>query len=181
MRRKNQNSEFIKLCLADALLDLLHRKDYVKVTVNEICARAGVGRSTFYRHFGNKTGKKNLLIYRLNWSYQKFMEAHPYDGKPSGWNHLMIAFLSENRDLMKLLSDNNLLFFLVDWLASLVDASCEEGPANYEEYVRCFIAFQYFGAVYPWIKGGFKESPEEIEHIYMEMLKDHMTKVLADY
>lgn len=35
----------------DALVELLSEKDFEYVTVKEICARAGVSRSTFYLHY----------------------------------------------------------------------------------------------------------------------------------
>ena len=37
----------------EALLSLLEEKDFVYITVREICARAGVNRSTFYLHYEN--------------------------------------------------------------------------------------------------------------------------------
>jgi AcrR family transcriptional regulator len=40
--------------LAWALLDLLREKSYDDITVPDIVARAGVGRSTFYAHFSDQ-------------------------------------------------------------------------------------------------------------------------------
>jgi AcrR family transcriptional regulator len=40
----------------DAALGLLAEKAYVDVTIEDICARAEVGRATFFRHFGAKIG-----------------------------------------------------------------------------------------------------------------------------
>ena len=37
----------------EALLSLLEEKDFAYITVREICARAGVNRSTFYLHYEN--------------------------------------------------------------------------------------------------------------------------------
>jgi len=37
----------------EALLALLEEKDFAYITVREICARAGVNRSTFYLHYEN--------------------------------------------------------------------------------------------------------------------------------
>ena len=34
-----------------AFLELLEEKDFAYITVKEICARAGVNRSTFYLHY----------------------------------------------------------------------------------------------------------------------------------
>jgi AcrR family transcriptional regulator len=44
--------------LHDALISLIPRKGYEAITVEQICAAANVGRSTFYAHY---TGKDDLL------------------------------------------------------------------------------------------------------------------------
>lgn len=41
--------------MAEALLSLLLEKDFEYITVKDICARAGVNRSTFYLHYENTT------------------------------------------------------------------------------------------------------------------------------
>jgi AcrR family transcriptional regulator len=43
-----------RAALHEALLSLIAAKGYDAVTVEEICARANVGRSTFYAHYSNK-------------------------------------------------------------------------------------------------------------------------------
>jgi len=40
--------------IASALIGLMHEKNFNDISVQEICERAGVGRSTFYVHFQDK-------------------------------------------------------------------------------------------------------------------------------
>ncbi|HTP11730.1 MAG TPA: TetR/AcrR family transcriptional regulator [Anaerolineae bacterium] len=40
--------------LSDALIDLIQEKRYEAITVQDICDRANVGRSTFYAHYQDK-------------------------------------------------------------------------------------------------------------------------------
>lgn len=40
--------------LAWALMALMHKKSFDEISVQEICGRAGVGRSTFYAHFQDR-------------------------------------------------------------------------------------------------------------------------------
>jgi AcrR family transcriptional regulator len=54
-----------RAALHEALLSLIAVKGYDAVTVEDICARANVGRSTFYAHYANKNalmrfGLRNL-------------------------------------------------------------------------------------------------------------------------
>lgn len=39
------------LLMNQALVELLNKKDFEYITVKEICAKAGVNRSTFYLHY----------------------------------------------------------------------------------------------------------------------------------
>lgn len=47
------DSSFAKLCLTQALFQLLERKPMESITVSELIERAGVSRSSFYRNYLN--------------------------------------------------------------------------------------------------------------------------------
>lgn len=54
MRRKNTTHEMMMGYMATALLELMNEKDYNKIYIGEISKRAGVDRSSYYRHFKSK-------------------------------------------------------------------------------------------------------------------------------
>ncbi len=43
----------IALLMNQALIELLNEKEYEYISINEICKKAGVNRSTFYLHYNN--------------------------------------------------------------------------------------------------------------------------------
>lgn len=49
--KENQRSRLTKLLLKQAFLHLMHGKAPTKISVKEICAEAGLNRSTFYLHY----------------------------------------------------------------------------------------------------------------------------------
>lgn len=63
MRRKSITTEMMKSYIADALLILMTKKDYTDITVGEIVEKAGVNRSTYYRHFEKK---EDVITYFLD-------------------------------------------------------------------------------------------------------------------
>ena len=63
MRRKSITSEMMKSYIADALLLLMENKAFQDITVSEIVKKAGVNRSTYYRHFETK---EDVIIYYLD-------------------------------------------------------------------------------------------------------------------
>ena len=52
--RSNTITPLLKTCIVHALLLLLEEKELDAISVTEIVARAGVNRSTYYRHFSSK-------------------------------------------------------------------------------------------------------------------------------
>lgn len=54
MRRKNTTPAMTCDYLVQALLILLQDHDFEQITISQITAKAGVNRSTYYRHFSSK-------------------------------------------------------------------------------------------------------------------------------
>ena len=67
----------MKLCLADALIKLMLGQDFSSININTICEEAGIGRTTFYRHFDKKANKEDLLKYKLHYEWKTYMDFHP--------------------------------------------------------------------------------------------------------
>lgn len=47
----NQRYQYMDICMKAALLELMKENDFEKITVKQICERAGVNRGTFYSHY----------------------------------------------------------------------------------------------------------------------------------
>ncbi len=58
----------------EALLTLLEQKDFAYITVKEICAEAGVNRSTFYLHYETIGDLLNETISHLNENFLADMQ-----------------------------------------------------------------------------------------------------------
>ena len=54
------------LCMDEALIALLERKDLEYITVKEICEKAGVNRSTFYLHYETIADLANEALENVN-------------------------------------------------------------------------------------------------------------------
>ena len=46
-----QSSKFLKRCIEDTLFIMLEKKTYKEIDVKELCDKACVGRTSFYRYF----------------------------------------------------------------------------------------------------------------------------------
>ena len=60
-----KTTEYLKECMADALLRTMKQKLFSKITINEIAETAGVNRSTWFRNFGDKNEAITFKLIRL--------------------------------------------------------------------------------------------------------------------
>lgn len=157
--KKNQ-TDFLKLCLADALIKLLESKDYAEINVNEICALADVGRTTYYRHLDKNNGKEELLMFKITYEWAVYQEKHDEEIKKDQ-NAGMSNYIYENRKLFSLLYKKGLVTFLMKAFEVLVPGG--EVYDKNTSYLMSFLTYGYFGIIYQWIKYDFDETPEEVK------------------
>lgn len=58
----------------EAFLALLAKKDFMYITVKEICEVAGVNRSTFYLHYETMSDLLSESVSRMNEQFRACME-----------------------------------------------------------------------------------------------------------
>lgn len=168
--KKNQTI-FLKLCLADALIKLMALQDYDTINVNTICKVAGVGRTTFYRHLNHQKSKDELLMFKLNYEWEYYAEQHEEDVKKDK-GFAMLNYIYENKRLFTLLNNNGLVTLIMHLFEQLIPA--EEIYDKSLSYLMSFFSYGYFGVVYQWIKYDFDETPEQIKKHIIDTLSSGM-------
>lgn len=61
----------------DALMSLLEKKDFAFISIKEVCAEAGVNRSTFYLHYENTRDLLDESIRRLHERFLSYFHTAP--------------------------------------------------------------------------------------------------------
>ncbi len=160
---KNNQTTFLKLCLSDALIKIMTSQDYDAINVNTICEKAQVGRTTFYRHFGNKNSKEELLRFKVSYEWERYKENHEEDFTKDK-TFTLLNFIYENRKLFTLLNNSGVIHVAVCLSENL---TLDDYPADKgSSYLKSFFVYGQFGAIYQWIKYDFDETPEQVrQHI----------------
>lgn len=65
MRRTTATTDYLKECMGTALLELMKEKPIEKISIEEMTAKADVGRSTYFRYFKSKD---EVLSFKIIWS-----------------------------------------------------------------------------------------------------------------
>ncbi len=168
---KRDQTAFLKLCLADALIRLMAKQDYNAISINAICQLAGVGRTTFYRHLDRKNSKEELLLFKLTYEWEQYVNLADEEVRKNKGGYLT-QFIYENRKLFTLLHDNGLISVIMRSMELMIpDADgLDYGRDRNTAYLMSFCIYGYFGIIYQWIKYGFDETPEEVNRHIAETL-----------
>ncbi len=167
MGKNSKTTEFLKECMADALICLLQEKPLDKISAAEITERAGVGRATWFRHFSSKEEAVTFKLLRL---WEHWAEAHDLGGRRRYSVDNAIYFFRFNyeiRDLHTVIYRVGLYSAIYDAFYSILmpmlDSGGDTAQARYEGK---FFSYGLFGLLDEWIKNGFRESPRELAHLY---------------
>lgn len=155
---KHEQSDYIKLCLADALIQLLDERGYGNFGVSDVCELAGVGRTTFYRHVGCKNGMCELLVFKLEYEWARYCQDRGISCAEGVWT--LLDFFYANRKLLQLIDSCGLLQTLMSAFERMNAhclASAQEGG-----YLANFFVYGTFGVVLQWIRRGFDETPDQV-------------------
>ncbi len=171
MKKERPEQQFLKECIADALLLLMKKKSLDRITIVEITNLANVGRVTYYRNFKNK---EDILIYKVSLLLDKwYKEAteNNYTNKEEICISLF-RYLVTLEDVLENIIQSGLEHILL-----LSNYSIFEDFINLsisEQYSRYYHAMGLSGFILAWIKRGMKESPEEMANILTQTILKHI-------
>lgn len=192
-RRQQKTREAI----FQAFGELLERKHYNHITVQEIIDGANVGRSTFYAHFETKDDLLKALCGELFGhiinSAVGQAHTHGLKGGQSGsvlsrkgeshapraiFCHLLQHLEKNDRNILGLLSCESNEIFLRCFKDSLNELVAERVVEKHrcsslklpEGFLINHISGSFVEMVLWWIKGGQKETPEELDGYFCAVM-----------
>ncbi len=168
----NQRAVQTKNKIKWVFLNLLGEKDISRISVSEICARANIHRTTFYVHYQDVADLMDHLVAEM---YQQILDMFVEEGKglrAHGFRRLFElvkqhrAFFNMYLEAMggMILTYDRLPEALRDRIDKIIPVM---GFASREEllYHQTFFCEGLSAVIRRWVKGGCKESPEEMERI----------------
>lgn len=157
-------SDISKKYIADALILLMKKKDYNKITNKEITDKAGLSHITIYRNFNNKD---EIIKYYLDEVTNEFIESKKVNYDPNHFReYLTILFthLKDKEDIGLLLYKANCIHFIKDEFDKIFSNKAKTLKEQYNYY---FISGGLYNIYYNWLVNGCKETPKEIADMFM--------------
>lgn len=176
--RENPSSIRSKKYLSNALLTLMRKKTFSKITIQEITTEAQLARMTFYSNFNTK---EDILKYYTDRLFKDFIDL--FDGKEDiNLKVLTIEFFmfwQKNSDYVKLLIENDLpivLNLFDDYIVKFNDiykmVEFKDDEPFEMLYRSSFFAGGLWNMLLTWIASGMNETPEELAAILPSFIRD---------
>ncbi len=160
MGRGTKTTEFLKECMADALIKLMREKPPGKISINEITAKAGVGRSTWFRGFNDKSEALTFKLIRL---WERRADEHNIlirDRYTVDNAREFFEFNLEHQDILQTIYEANLQSAVYNAFYQIMVLRHSEDTE--ERYSARFYSYGLFGLLDEWIRRGFAESVDDM-------------------
>jgi len=168
----NQRVRLSKQMLRNSLIEILGKKSIHKVSIREICDRAQINRTTFYKYYGSQydllADMENEVLVRIS----EYIGDNLNIERSENQIVKIVVFINENIELFKVLINNNedpdfpqKLFDLQELRQTMNRQLKNLYKENELEYIFDMTVNGGLSIIRKWINKENRESPEEIATI----------------
>lgn len=169
----NQTKQLLK----DNLIDLLEEKNIEKITIKELCKKADINRTTYYKYYLDQYDQLEKIEDEIFIDMGNYIDNNSiHDSRE---NEIIIKnileYIENNQRTFKILlekADINFQNKMLSFIGKKI-FNKEEYSTIDEEIVYIYTAVGSFGVVSEWIKGNLKIDKEEL---IKQILKLNNTK-----
>ena len=152
-----EQKRFFQQCLYDALMQLMQEKKFEKISVGELCDRAGVSRMTYYRSYNNK---EDILLQHLDECFAEYMR----DLQVQDFYGVALSFFrfwqGKEKPFLIAVVRSGLSAQLMDQFYGYLDQVIPQ--ADTQPFVKSFLAGGLYKMLMDWMNTGTQTAPEEM-------------------
>ena len=159
-----ESNRITKECLQIALMKLMAKKDFDKISITEITTLAGVSRTAFYRNYESKEA---IIEDACQSTFKKLTESlEKYRDDRKSWYIVFFKTIKENKESVKIALDAHV--FLGQ--KGILNTAFPPGSAE-EHYINSAKEAVFTRLITDWFEDGMKESPEKMGEICDRLIK----------
>ncbi len=167
----------MKSYIVDALLILMSKKRFQKITIEEIVAKAGVNRSTYYRHFN---GKEDVIFYFFDSVMREYLEvAKPQNPDLKSYLQNMFQHYLKYRKQILVIYNAGLSPIFLRVLEKYFHSQIDTSKPMDEQYKVSFYIGGIFNQLQMWFSRGMQESPETMTQYALTVLPPQFVPYLT--
>ena len=162
-------SQITKRAIEASLKNLLLKKPFDKITINDIAEDCGISRMTFYYHFKDIY---DLVEWACEEDAKKILEGKDdYKTWTQGFLNLFEEVLKNKPFILNVYRsvgreqvENYLYKIVYDLLLNVVEEKAQGMTVRDEdkEFIADFYKYAFVGLMLDWVKNGMKEDPHKI-------------------
>ena len=166
LRLSNEESNKItRECLRIAMIKLMDKKDFEKISITEITKHAGVSRTAFYRNYETKEALVEDICQSLFTKLKASVSGERYRTDRKAWYTVFFRTIQENSEYFQIYLNAHLQFGDLFVLESVYPPS-----TALERYVNSAKEGAFLRVLTVWFNGGMQESPEEMGEICEKLI-----------
>ena len=156
----------------NALISLMQNEDFEKISVVDICERAGITRRIFYRLFETK---HDCLVAAID---HKMMGSELYQSKEgrNGFSQILEYIMME-KDFFVALAKSNLMGLFMERLLAYMDSEYSRAKqlvgifADEAREILIYNISGFIGVIFHWIDTDFACSIEQMARILTKIMR----------
>ena len=175
-KKEDRRTAMTKRMLKDALTELLRETDIYHVSIRELCEKADVNRTTFYKYYGSQfdllTDMENDLLSFLS----KTITEHVTNTEKI--IETACEYLEKHYEFVRLIINNNVDPLFPQKLFSLDamrEATLKEYYGKYDDstiqYLFNYITYGAYRIICMWLCKEQRESPEQIARLLTSFIQ----------
>lgn len=163
--------------LGDALMALMHEKNFDEITVQDVLDRAGVGRSTFYVHYRDKD---DLFLSDVEDFLEKFSKALTRNGASAKRLAPVQELFAHIRDVREFYAAmvragkiHDVQALGREFFARSIEERLQSTGVEMDRMRRSAYAYALSGTLFAlldwWMDKGMKADPKEMDELFHRM------------
>lgn len=166
---KIKREALVDVYITEAFLLLLKKKEYKKISITEICKKAGVTRMSFYRNFESK---EDILLKKVRYVTDSFLKESSISYKNdtiSSYFVKLFTHMQQQKELCTALNKAGLIHVIKDEFDRVFLNTYKQ---EYDEYKSLFLAGGIYNVFLFWFLNDCRDNPQ----ILAERLDDILIK-----
>lgn len=169
MQKNDHRVKLTKLMIRQSFLSLLKEKPINKITVKELCEKAGINRATFYAHYEDIYALMDETKNEIADSILSAVHTISSTASLSVFFAEMCRVISEHRDSCEAIFGK---YGDADFSVAVVELAREQGLAFWRqngateesdlEMLYTFVSYGSLAVIRAWVQNGMQQTPEQI-------------------
>lgn len=170
MQKENRRTKMTKMLFRTALVELMQEKSFSKITVKEICDRADLNRTTFYKHYNDQEDILDEIESDLIERSIAYMKNVSREEGTVAMIEAYLHYVKENAVLFRVMfsglgNDNRIFSYTSNVLQHLQSNLPDYGTPVQEHYILSFIMNGSFRIILTWIDSDFDIPERELARL----------------